>query len=91
MSNLLYQKTDHMGYEEQRERQRKTYQFSRSMLDYIMGLMVVAAGIIFIKKDHFGIQKIQQADSDHFLIPMFGAVCLLYGFWRFYRGYRKQY
>jgi hypothetical protein len=91
MSNLLYQKTDLMNYEEQREKHRKTYQFSRSLLDYIMGLVVIGAGIMFLKKDHFGIKKIQEADSDRLLIPLFGAVCLLYGLWRIYRGYKRQY
>ncbi|MBL7727157.1 MAG: hypothetical protein JNM68_05710 [Dinghuibacter sp.] len=80
-----------MSFEEQREKRQKIYAFSRSLLDYIMGLMVVAAGVIFIKKDHFGIKQIQKADSDGILIPLFGAVCLLYGFWRIYRGYRKNY
>lgn len=91
MSNLLIQKTGEMSFEEQREKHRKIYAFSRSLLDYIMGLMVIAAGIVFIKKDHFGIKQIQKADSDGLLIPLFGAVCLLYGFWRIYRGYRKKY
>jgi hypothetical protein len=91
MSNLLIQNNPDMSYEEQREKQRKTYQFSRSLLDYIMGLMVIAAGVIFIKRDHFGIKKIQDADSDHLLIPLFGGVCLIYGLWRIYRGYQKKY
>lgn len=91
MSNLLYQKTEEMGYEEQREKQRKTYEFSRSLLDYIMGVMVIAAGVVFIKKDHFGVTQIQKADSDHLLIPLFGGVCVIYGIWRLYRGYRKNY
>lgn len=91
MSNLLYQKNDLMSYEEQRERSRKTYQFSRSLLDYIMGLMVIVAGVIFLKKDHFGIPQLKRADNDGLLIPLFGGVCIIYGLWRFYRGYRKQY
>jgi hypothetical protein len=91
MSNLLYQKTEEMSYKEQREKHRKNYQFSRSLLDYIMGAMVIAAGVVFIKKDHFGVVAIQKADTDKLLIPLFGGVCIIYGLWRLFRGYKKNY
>jgi hypothetical protein len=91
MSNLLSLKTQNMSIEETREKGQRMYRFSRSLLDYLVGLLVIGAGIVFIKKDHFGIKRIQEADSDRLLIPMFGVVCFIYGLWRLYRGYRKNY
>jgi hypothetical protein len=91
MSNLPTPKITSMGFEDQREQSRRAYSFSRSLLDYVVGAIVIGFGVIFLKPDHFGIKQIQLADNDKLLIPLFGGVCIIYGIWRLYRGYKKNY
>lgn len=78
-----------MSWEETREKNRKMIRMSTALLDFGSGLFILAAGVVFVKKDHFGIQQLIDADDDGLLIPLFGGVCILYGLWRFYRAYLK--
>ena len=61
----------------------------RSIMDYGMGVLWFGMGIfmIFIKKFNTGIE----ARFDDFTMYAFGGICILYGSFRIYRGYRKNY
>ncbi len=61
----------------------------RSIMDYGMGLLWVGMGVfmIFIKQFNTGLE----ARFDDPTMKGFGAVCALYGAFRIYRGYRKNY
>ena len=61
----------------------------RSWMDYGMGLMWVAMGVflIFIKQFNTGLE----ARSDDPTMKAFGGICVLYGLFRIYRGYKKNY
>jgi hypothetical protein len=67
----------------------KSYLRMRSIMDYGMGLLWMAMGVfmIFIKK--FNKDLAEKYDENTFKI--FGAVCIIYGLFRVYRGYKKQY
>jgi len=67
----------------------KSYLRMRSIMDYGMGVLWMAMGffMIFIKK--FNAELADKYDENTFKI--FGAVCIIYGLFRIYRGYKKQY
>ena len=67
----------------------KGYIRMRSVMDFGMGLLWTAMGIflIFIKKFNTGLEL----RYDSTTLGTFGAVCLLYGLFRIYRGYKKKY
>ena len=74
---------------EQPSERDKSYLRMRSIMDYGMGLLWMAMGVfmIFIKK--FNKDLAEKYDENTFKI--FGAVCIIYGLFRVYRGYKKQY
>jgi hypothetical protein len=67
----------------------KGYQRMRSIMDHGMGILWTGMGVfmIFIKK--FSADLAEKYDSNTFKI--FGAVCIIYGSFRIYRGYKKNY
>jgi hypothetical protein len=74
---------------EQPSERDKSYLRMRSIMDYGMGLLWMAMGVfmIFIKK--FNADLAEKYDANTFKV--FGAVCIIYGLFRVYRGYKKQY
>jgi len=74
---------------EQMNERDKGYVRMRSMMDWGMGILWAGMGVflIFIKKfspsmgERFGDLTMQ----------IFGGVCILYGLFRMYRGYKKNY
>ncbi len=62
----------------------------RSITNYVMGILLIAAGCLFLlpipKVEDFLLKK-----YDAQLIKMFGIVCWIYGLFRIYRGYKKNY
>lgn len=76
--------------EEYENKKRKQVGRMRSLLDYGIGALIMLAGIFFMVRDQFDLdfnKKFPPGSTDIF----FGAVCLLYGGWRIYRGYKKNY
>ncbi len=67
----------------------KSYLRMRSIMDFGMGMLWLAMGVfmIFIKK--FNAELAARFDENTFKI--FGTVCIIYGLFRIYRGYKKQY
>ncbi len=74
--------------EEPTERE-KSYLRMRSIMDFGMGLLWMAMGVfmIFIKK--FNAELAEKYDESTFKV--FAAVCIIYGLFRVYRGYKKKY
>ena len=67
----------------------KRYIRMRSIMDMGMGLLWSAMGIFFIFIRYFNTGW--EARFDDPAMKAFGGICLLYGVWRVYRGYRKNY
>lgn len=77
-------------FEEYEKKRRKQISFMKSLLDYGMGLLILLAGVFFFFRDKFKIsfnEKFPPNDID----KIFGAMCVMYGCWRIYRGYKKNY
>jgi hypothetical protein len=71
-----------------REKKRKqVYALRRAILDYGMGLIIFGFGVFFLVAPKLG----YDFRVDNFYRYFFSGLCLLYGGWRAYRGYKKNY
>ena len=61
----------------------------RSIMDYGMGIMWAAMGVFLIFIKHFN--TVLSARYDDPTMKVFGGVCIIYGIFRMYRGYKKNY
>jgi hypothetical protein len=76
--------------EEYEKQKRKQVTFRRALVDYSIGLMITAMGIFFLLRDKFNLQFNERFPPND-IDKIFGVICLLYGGWRIYRGYKKNY
>lgn len=67
----------------------KGYLRMRSIMDYGMGLLWLAMGVFMIFIKRFNADLAEKYDDSTFKV--FGAVCIIYGLFRIYRGYKKKY
>ena len=67
----------------------KGYIRMRSIMDFGMGVLWTGMGVFmfFIEKFRMDIAERFNADT----LKIFGAVCVIYGLFRIYRGYKKKY
>jgi hypothetical protein len=61
----------------------------RSITNYVMGIFLIGAGCFFLFPVNATRQYIDQYDP--VVIKIFGVICCIYGIFRIYRGYRKNY
>jgi uncharacterized membrane protein HdeD (DUF308 family) len=61
----------------------------QSISNYVMGILIIAAGILFLIQP--GIVKEKLKYNDPLLITILGVLCVIYGLFRIYRGYKKNY
>ena len=61
----------------------------RTITNYGMGVFMIITGFFFMFPIDFTREFINKYDP--VLIKMFAGVCLLYGGFRIYRGYKKNY
>ena len=69
------------------DRRTKGYILMRAIMDYGMGIMIFGFGIFFLLAPKLGFGF----EIEDFYRYFFGGLCILYGGWRFYRGYKKNY
>jgi threonine/homoserine/homoserine lactone efflux protein len=76
-------------HEEYQDEHRKKAAQMRSIMDFTMGGLLIIFGIYFLVYSRLGINFFNRKPSaiDYFL----GALFLIYGIWRIYRGYKKNY
>lgn len=71
-----------------REKRTKSYSTMRSLLDYTMGVLYLAGATFLFFAERFGFEMENFDKTFRFI---FGGLCAVYGFWRIYRGYKKDY
>jgi hypothetical protein len=69
------------------DRRRKTNIFLHSIYDYTMGILWLCAGGFFLLYKKLDIDL----NIDPVLTTIFGVAAVLYGAFRLYRGYKKNY
>jgi threonine/homoserine/homoserine lactone efflux protein len=72
-------------YENQRQKQVSQM---RTITNYGMGVVFICAGIFFFVYEFLGIDLGREPSPVDKII---GALFVLYGIWRLYRGYKKNY
>ena len=75
--------------EEYENKKRKQVSQMRSIMDYGMGTLLFLTGVFFLFHDKLNVPFGNGAPT--LLDKFFGSLCLLYGGWRIYRGYKKNY
>lgn len=78
-------------FEEYEKKKRKQISLMRSLLDYGMGLLILLGGLLFFFRQQLGNISFNRRFPPNDMDKIFGAMCLLYGAWRIYRGYKKNY
>ena len=74
--------------EQPTEREKGIIQM-RTISNYGMGIFLIVAGLFFMIPTKYTRSFLDQYDP--VLIKIFAAVCWLYGVFRIYRGYKKNY
>ncbi len=69
------------------DRRTKGYILMRAIMDYGMGILIFGLGVFFFFAPRlgFGFQ------IEDFYRYFFSGLCVVYGGWRAYRGYKKNY
>ncbi|MCH5599433.1 hypothetical protein [Niabella ginsengisoli] len=74
-------------YEQQRNKQVSKM---RSMFDYVMGTLIIFIGLFLLFRFMLDIRLNKLYPPDIF-DKIYGILAILYGSWRLYRGYKKNY
>jgi hypothetical protein len=61
----------------------------RSIMDMGMGILWMGMGVFFIFIKHFNTDLAARYDDS--VMKVFGGVCIIYGIFRIYRSYKKNY
>jgi len=75
--------------EEFQEEQRRKHARVKSMMDYTMGILLLLLGLFFLLYGIFGIKLVNREHSA--VDYVIGALFVVYGGWRIYRGNKKDY
>jgi len=75
--------------EEFQEEQQKKVARVRSVMDFTMGILLVVLGCFFLIYGELGIKLRGKEHTS--LDYVIGAIFIVYGIWRVYRGYKKDY
>lgn len=76
--------------EEYEKRRKRQVSLMRALLDYGMGIAIVGIGVFFFFRNRFDM-AFNASFPPNNMDKIFGAVCIVYGGWRIYRGYKKNY
>ena len=75
--------------EEYEKKTRKQVSFMRSLMDYTMGLVIIGLGVLLFFHDKLKIGINERLSAN--VVKLLGVIFVLYGAWRIYRGYKKNY
>jgi threonine/homoserine/homoserine lactone efflux protein len=73
-------------YERKKQRQVRNM---RSVMDYVMGFLFFCIGVYFLTYRQIGINIFNREPSS--IDYLIGGLFVVYGIWRMYRGYKKNY
>ena len=79
--------TSAMPEDQDLDNRAKGYRLRRSIMDYGMGTIILCLGIFFLIAPRLGVQF----GIDNTFRFLFGGLCIIYGLFRIYRGYKKNY
>ncbi|XCI74647.1 MAG: hypothetical protein ABI045_04380 [Flavobacteriales bacterium] len=56
-------------------------------VDYVMGILWIGVGAFFLLRKYFGWEW---ETIDRVVVQVYALLCMMYGLWRMYRGYRRD-
>ncbi len=75
-------------FEREPDEKSKRHKRMHAIMDYGMGSLWMAMGIFLLDPERFSDRFYSLSDP---VMKGFGAVCILYGLFRIYSGYKKKY
>ena len=72
-----------------RERSEKNYRIFRSIYDFTMAALILGFAVVMFAAKYFHLDQVINLDNEWRII--FGCICLLYGGFRLYRGFQRDY
>lgn len=69
------------------EKKRKAYTNRRAVMDFGMGIIIAGFGVFFAVADKLGINFTIEPQFRY----LFAGLCFVYGGFRIYRGFKKNY
>jgi hypothetical protein len=76
-----------MPVDKDEDARTRGYKLRRSIMDYGMGIIIICLGFFFLFSSTLGVVF----NVDNKFRYAFGGLCILYGLFRVYRGYKKNY
>lgn len=79
-------------FEEYEKKKRNQHAQMRSIKDYGMGFFILLIGLFFLFRGYLGKFPLNETlGKPDAVEKIFGAIAIVYGLWRIYRGYQKNY
>jgi len=75
--------------EEYEKKRRRQVSVMRSLMDYTMGIVIIGLGALLFFHDKSKIPITDRLAPN--VVKLLGVIFALYGVWRIYRGYKKNY
>jgi len=72
-----------------KDKQRKSYTLMRMTYDLTMAVLLLGMAMVMFLAEKLGIEQLSEMDKG--FRYLFGAICLLYGGFRLYRGIKRDY
>lgn len=73
-----------------RVKEKKSYNLMRMSYDLTIAVLLLGMAVIMLFAGKLGIEQLSGKDNEFFRY-FFGAICLLYGGFRVYRGFKRDY
>lgn len=73
-----------------RVKQKKSYNLMRMSYDLTIAILLLGMAVVMLFAKQLKIEQLAGSDNDFFRY-FFGALCLLYGGFRLYRGVKHDY
>ncbi len=77
-------------FEEYEKKKKKDVSIMRSIRDYGIGVVVLLFGAFMFSRNQLDLE-INKLYKPDIMDKVLGALCVVYGVWRIYRGYKKNY
>ena len=72
-----------------REKSERSYRLFKSIYDFSMAALILGCAVLMLGAKWFKLEQVLNVDTEFRTI--FGGMCLLYGGFRLYRGFQKEY
>jgi len=72
-----------------RAKQKKSYNLMRMSYDFTIAVLLLGMAVVMLFADKLNIEQLLDEDNEFFRY-FFGILCLLYGSFRLYRGFKRD-